>query len=168
MGMHSCCFVLCLVLKLFWLNEQWYVSGGRKADVWHGFRCIPTLHLVVATNTKCVGVSLLWLRFCSPCLEIFFCSFVFSGGRGPVNPKGLRFYKNLLDELKSHGKIVLPIIIGKTINCVLIRNNMNWVCYCSLAWNVSAGIEPHVTLYHDDLPQTLEDEYGGWFDRKIM
>ena len=30
------------------------------------------------------------------------------------------------------------------------------------------GNEPHVTLYHNDLPQALEDEYGGWIDRRIM
>jgi beta-glucosidase len=49
-----------------------------------------------------------------------------------VNPNGVEYYNNLINELISH------------------------------------GIQPHVTLTNYDLPQALEDEYGGWIDRKVV
>ena len=30
------------------------------------------------------------------------------------------------------------------------------------------GITPHATLYHWDLPQTLQDRYGGWQSREVV
>ncbi|KAF1860907.1 hypothetical protein Lal_00000321 [Lupinus albus] len=33
---------------------------------------------------------------------------------------------------------------------------------------ISNGIQPHVTLHNYDLPQALEDEYGGWISRDVI
>jgi len=81
-------------------------------------------------------------------------------GRGLINPKGLLFYNNLIKDLKSHGEVLVFIY------------NRNYSQFITSKYNFLAklltGIEPHVTLYHYDLPQSLEDEYGGWINRKIM
>ncbi|XP_038898471.1 vicianin hydrolase-like [Benincasa hispida] len=52
--------------------------------------------------------------------------------RGGVNPLGVKFYNNVINELLAN------------------------------------GIVPYVTLFHWDLPQALEDEYGGFLSPKVV
>ncbi|XP_013593042.1 PREDICTED: beta-glucosidase 9-like [Brassica oleracea var. oleracea] len=92
-------------------------SGDIACDGYHKYK--EDVRLMYDMGLDAFRLSISWSR-------------LIPGGRGPVNPKGLLFYKNLIDELTRH------------------------------------GIEPHVTLYHNDLPQALEDEYGGWIDRRII
>ncbi|XP_054825083.1 beta-glucosidase 11-like isoform X2 [Prosopis cineraria] len=48
--------------------------------------------------------------------------------------------------------------------------NPKGVQYCNnLIYElISHGIQPHVTLHHYDLPQALEDDYGGWVSQRII
>ncbi|KAK8961093.1 putative beta-glucosidase 23 [Platanthera guangdongensis] len=57
---------------------------------------------------------------------------ILPNGRGAVNPKGLIYYKNVINEI------------------------------------VKRGIRLHVNLHHLDLPQILQDEYGGWLSPNIV
>ncbi|GLT53493.1 hypothetical protein SLA2020_267590 [Shorea laevis] len=94
---------------------------GDNADIacdeYHRYK--EDVQLMVDTGLEAYRFSISWSR-------------LIPNGRGPVNPKGLQYYNNLINEL------------------------------------VSNGIQPHVTLHHSDLPQALEDEYGGWVNRKIV
>ncbi|KAJ4868169.1 Beta-glucosidase 3 [Raphanus sativus] len=92
-------------------------TGDIACDGYHKYK--EDVRLMYNMGLDAFRLSISWPR-------------LIPSGRGPVNPKGLRFYKDLIDELIRH------------------------------------GVEPHVTLYHNDLPQVLEDEYGGWIDKKII
>ncbi|CAA7027831.1 unnamed protein product [Microthlaspi erraticum] len=92
-------------------------NGDIACDGYHKYK--EDVKLMAEMGLEAFRFSISWTR-------------LIPNGRGPLNPKGLTFYKNLIKELRGH------------------------------------GIEPHVTLYHYDLPQVLEDEYGGWIDRKII
>ncbi|KAH1205742.1 Beta-glucosidase 11 [Glycine max] len=99
-------------------NGNMYAGNGDVAcDQYHKYK--EDVQLMADTGLEAYRFSISWSR-------------VIPDGRGQVNPKGLQYYNNLINELISH------------------------------------GIEAHVTLHHWDLPQTLEDEYGGWVSPRIV
>ncbi|KAL7200447.1 hypothetical protein ACSBR1_032386 [Camellia fascicularis] len=92
-------------------------TGDIACDGYHKYK--EDVQLMVETGLEAYRFSISWSR-------------LIPNGRGPVNPKGLEYYNNLINELVKH------------------------------------GIQPHATLMHIDLPQVLEDEYGGWLSRKMV
>ncbi|PIA61389.1 hypothetical protein AQUCO_00300730v1 [Aquilegia coerulea] len=92
-------------------------NGDIACDQYHRYK--EDVQLMVNTGLDAYRFSISWSR-------------LIPNGRGPVNPKGLQYYNNLIDELIRH------------------------------------GIQPHVTLFHHDLPQALEDDYSGWLSEKIV
>ncbi|XP_027161502.1 beta-glucosidase 11-like isoform X1 [Coffea eugenioides] len=92
-------------------------SGDIACDHYHKYK--EDVQHMVDTGLEAYRLSISWSR-------------LIPDGRGRVNPKGLEYYNNLINELLIH------------------------------------GIQPHVTLFHLDTPQVLEDEYGGWLSRKIV
>ncbi|KAH9655388.1 Beta-glucosidase 11 [Citrus sinensis] len=92
-------------------------NGDIACDKYHKYK--EDVKLMADTGLDAYRLSISWSR-------------LIPNGRGPVNPKGLQYYNNLINEL------------------------------------IRYGIQPHVTLHHFDLPQALEDEYGGWINRMIV
>ncbi|KAM0954378.1 putative beta-glucosidase [Dioscorea sansibarensis] len=92
-------------------------TGDIASDQYHKYK--EDVKLMSDGGLEAYRFSISWSR-------------LIPNGRGEVNPKGLNYYNNLINEL------------------------------------IEKGIQPHVTLYHMDLPQTLEDEYNGWLSPKIV
>eukprot|EP01018_Ginkgo_biloba_P003114 Gb_13349 [translate_table: standard] len=115
-------------------------TGDVAVDEYHRYK--EDVRLMSEMGMDAYRFSISWSRLIPgislPLTRtIFQQAAVVSNGRGPINPKGLEYYNNLINELLDHGTIAL-------------------------------GIQPYITLYHFDLPQSLEDEYGGWVSSKIV
>jgi beta-glucosidase/6-phospho-beta-glucosidase/beta-galactosidase len=85
----------------------------------------------------------------------------FLGGnlKGGINQEGVIYYNNLINELISSGKY--------NSNFHLILFNFYHDTLKKLNLILMSGQKPFITLFHSDLPQALEDEYGGFLSPKI-
>jgi len=102
-----------------WAHTPGKIRDGKTGDVacdqYHLYK--EDIALLKRLNQKSYRFSISWPR-------------VLPNGAGPLNPKGLDYYKRLTDAL------------------------------------VEAGIRPFCTLYHWDLPESLEEK-GGWPNRDL-
>ncbi|XP_010249515.1 PREDICTED: beta-glucosidase 13-like isoform X1 [Nelumbo nucifera] len=95
-------------------------NGDVAADVYHRYK--EDVQVLKSLGTDVYRFSISWAR-------------IFPGGsarHGKVNPKGVQYYNNLINELLQN------------------------------------GIEPFVTIFHWDVPQVLENEYGGFRSKRII
>ncbi|XP_058760189.1 vicianin hydrolase [Vicia villosa] len=92
-------------------------SGNIGADFYHRYK--SDIKVVKEIGLDSYRFSISWSR-------------IFPKGKGEVNPLGVKFYNNLINEILANGLI------------------------------------PFVTLFHWDLPQSLEDEYKGFLSHKVV
>lgn len=108
------------IFDTFTHTEGTMVDGGNgdvAVDQYHRYK--EDIDLMSAMGVDAYRFSISWPR-------------LIPDGKGAINPKGLKYYNNLINELLAH------------------------------------GIQPHVTLYHFDLPQALEDSYAGFVNTQIV
>lgn len=91
-------------------------NGDVAVDHYHRYK--EDIKLMAEMGLESYRFSVAWTR-------------IIPDGDGEINPKGLEFYNNLINECLKY------------------------------------GIVPFVTLYHWDLPQTLEED-GGWTNKRTV
>ncbi len=91
-------------------------NGDVAVDHYHRYK--EDIGLMAEMGLESYRFSLSWPR-------------IIPDGDGEINPEGIEFYNNIINECLKH------------------------------------GIVPFITLYHWDLPQTLEED-GGWINKRTV
>lgn len=91
-------------------------NGDVAVDHYHRYK--EDIGLMAEMGLESYRFSLSWPR-------------IIPDGDGEINPKGIEFYNNIINECLKY------------------------------------GIVPFITLYHWDLPQTLEED-GGWINKRTV
>ncbi|KAK1437233.1 hypothetical protein QVD17_03022 [Tagetes erecta] len=104
--------------------------------------------------------------------DMFAHSGYYNGSNGDVACDGYHKYKEDIQLMADTGLEAFRFSISWSR---LIPNGRGSVNLKGLQYYndfidrlISHGIQPHITLHHADIPQVLEDEYGGWLSRKSV
>ncbi|KAL0311828.1 UNVERIFIED_CONTAM: Oleuropein beta-glucosidase [Sesamum radiatum] len=91
------------------------------------------------------------------------------GGRGPSiwDTFALKTPGRIIDG--SNGNVATDLY-ARFEEDIKFMKKMGFDAYrFSISWSrILPGLEPYVTLFHFDLPQALEEEYGGFLSKKIV
>lgn len=80
-----------------------------------------------------------------------------------VNQDGINYYNNLINELLANGNdLFLPLNISFIIFFFFLQIIIHSKHY------ILAGIQPWITILHLDIPQALQDAYGGFMSPQIV
>jgi beta-glucosidase/6-phospho-beta-glucosidase/beta-galactosidase len=116
-------------------------TGDVAADHYHHWK--SDVRLMAQMKLRYYRFSISWSR-------------VLPNGHGAVNEEGVRFYNGLIDELIAN----VWRAQDQTFSCQP-RTGPSRV-WCRRAPRCEQGIHPVATLYHWDLPLTLQMEFDGW------
>ena len=81
-----------------------------------------------------------------------------------MNQEGIAYYNNLINELLSKGHRMCVCVF--LIHYIYLPNQIQ--VELNFLFLIPTGMQPFITLFHGDLPQVLEDEYGGFLSPRIV